>query len=95
MNDVKSFDTGKNAKFYIHLLNNLASRIWETDSFIPYELGGVVLEAPSRRMHHAADVYGCMLVVHGGFSGEDKEILDDLGIYDLSKQFLTILLLII
>lgn len=36
-------------------------------------------------MHHAADVYGCMLVVHGGFSGEEKDILNDFGIYDLSK----------
>jgi hypothetical protein len=48
-------------------------------------MGGTILEAPTRRMHHAADVFGCMLVVHGGFSGEEKEILDNVGIFDLSK----------
>lgn len=51
-----------------------------------YELGGVLIEAPKRRMHHAADVYGCMLVVHGGFSGEEKQILNDFAVYDLSKK---------
>jgi hypothetical protein len=48
------------------------SKNWETDSFIPYEKEGVMIEAPKRRMHHAADVYGCLLVVHGGFSAETK-----------------------
>lgn len=37
-------------------------------------------------MHHAADVYGCMLVVHGGFSVEEKDVLGDFGIYDLKKK---------
>jgi hypothetical protein len=47
-------------------------------------MGGILIEAPKRRMHHAADVYGCMLVVHGGFSGEEKDILNDVALYDLS-----------
>lgn len=59
--------------------------MWETDNFISQEIGGVLLEAPKRRMHHAADVFGCMLFVHGGFSGEEKTILSDYAIYDLSK----------
>lgn len=41
----------------------LVYKKWETDNFIPYEIGGVTIEAPKRRMHHAADVFGCMLVI--------------------------------
>lgn len=37
-------------------------------------------------MHHAADVYGCMLVINGGISGEEKDILNDFSIYDLSNS---------
>ena len=37
-------------------------------------------------MHHGADVYGSMLVIYGGFSGEDKSILGDIAIFDLSKK---------
>lgn len=37
-------------------------------------------------MHHAADIYGCILVVHGGFSGETKKVLGDIALYDLSKN---------
>ena len=58
-------------------LYNIVSRTWESDSFTPYEMGGVIIESPIRRMHHAADVFGCMLVVQGGFSGEEKMCLSD------------------
>jgi len=47
-----------------------------------------MIEAPKRRMHHAADVFGCLLVVHGGFSGESKMVLNDFSLYDLSKIIL-------
>ena len=36
-------------------------------------------------MHHAADVYGNTLIVHGGFSGEHRTVLDDFAAFDLSK----------
>ena len=41
-------------------------------------------------MHHAADIYGSMLVVHGGFSSENKETLSDIAIYDISNFLLLI-----
>lgn len=82
-NDVKIFDT---CKFSI-IDNFVVSKTWETDNFIIEENGDILQEAPKRRMHHAADVYGCMLVVHGGFSGEEKLVLNDFAIYDLSKNF--------
>lgn len=66
---------------------SLDKKQWETDNFIPYERDGIMIEAPKRRMHHAADVYGCMLVVNGGISAESKQILNDFTIYDISKVF--------
>lgn len=72
LNDVKIFDP--------------RTKFWESDNFITKEVGGVLLEAPKRRMHHASDVYGCMLVVHGGFSTETKEILGDFSIYDIDNK---------
>jgi hypothetical protein len=83
MNDIKIFDIGKDIASLMIII--LANKKWESDSFSNYELNGIALEAPLRRMHHAADVYGCMFVVYGGFSGEEKEVMNDYSIYDLSK----------
>ena len=72
----------------IHLSLTLyaGGKYWDTDNFTKEEIGGITLEAPCRRMHHAADVYGCILVVHGGFSTESKDILGDFNLYDLDKK---------
>jgi len=67
LNDVKVFDTGKFQMNDITVANT-----WETDNFSPFEINGSIIEAPARRMHHAADIYGCILAVHGGFSTENK-----------------------
>jgi hypothetical protein len=36
-------------------------------------------------MHHGADVLGSILVIYGGFSGEEKSALNDVAMWDLSK----------
>ena len=73
-------------KFTLYLYITIGTKNWDSDSFTNQEIGGVTLEAPRRRMHHAADVYGCILVVHGGFSTETKDILGDFSLYDLDKK---------
>lgn len=84
MNDIKLLDTSKPLIFFNC---DLETKKWETDDFIPFEKDGVLQEAPMRRMHHAAEVYGCVLAVHGGFSGETKKVLGDIALFDLSKLF--------
>eukprot|EP00347_Sterkiella_histriomuscorum_P011255 403373153 len=72
LNDVKTFNT--------------VTKKWDTDDFVPFERDGVLLDAPKRRMHHAADVYGCILTIHGGFSAELKQVLGDFALYDLKMK---------
>ncbi|CDW89123.1 kelch motif family protein [Stylonychia lemnae] len=80
-NDVFMFDIGKTIT-----INILENQKWTSDDFLPKDYDGELLIAPKTRMHHAGEVFGCMLVIHGGISGEDKDILDDFGIYDLKRQ---------
>lgn len=42
------------------------------------------LGPPTRRCHHAADVYGGCLVVHGGVYCEDNKVLDDFSMFDIA-----------
>ena len=40
---------------------------------------------PSSRLHHGADILGSYLVVYGGYAGEERRILGDFAMFDLSK----------
>ena len=40
-----------------------------------------------KRMNHASCVFGCMLVVHGGYFCEDKFLYSDFDIFDLGNLF--------
>eukprot|EP00347_Sterkiella_histriomuscorum_P019403 403341758 len=59
---------------------------WKQEQLHDINLKQKQEEPPKRRMHHAADVFGCILVVQGGISGEDKSILSDFALYDLKRQ---------
>lgn len=37
-------------------------------------------------MGHSAAVYGCCLVVYGGFYGEDNQYLNDFVVFDLELK---------
>ena len=41
-----------------------------------------------KRMNHASDTFGCILVVHGGYCGEDKNTLDSFDIFDICNILL-------
>lgn len=36
-------------------------------------------------MSHASTLFGCVMVIHGGYCGEDKHTLDDFDLFDLCK----------
>ena len=60
---------------------------WRSEKSQTRECNGYMLEVPPQRMHHAAEVFGCVLMVQGGMSGEAKSILGDFALYDLSKEY--------
>ena len=73
MNDIMVFSTKK--------------KEWSQEIYYPVDYGGgVVINPPKRRMHMAADFYGCIMVVHGGFSAEDKDVLGDFNAYDFKRR---------
>jgi hypothetical protein len=39
---------------------------------------------PTSRMSHTAGIYGGCLVVHGGYSGQEDNVLDDIALFDIS-----------
>ena len=37
----------------------------------------------AKRINHSGDVLGCIMAVFGGYDSEQKQILDDLVLYDI------------
>ena len=58
------------------------SNIWEfnTDSEIWTEWD--VQPHGKKRMHHAADIIGSLMLVHGGYSTESKKVMEDFAVLD-------------
>jgi len=42
--------------------------------------------APRKRMSHCAEILGGFLLVHGGFNTEQKQVLNEFGLFDLETQ---------
>jgi len=56
---------------------DLGTKKWlENDFSRDGGMGGI------KRMNHASDIFGCIMVVHGGFCGEEKRTLDDFALFD-------------
>lgn len=41
-------------------------------------------KSPISRMSHAAGIYGGCLVVHGGYTGQEDQVLNDVAIFDIA-----------
>ena len=41
---------------------------------------------PKKRMNHSASIMGCIMMVHGGFSTEAKQVLDDYQLFDIEAM---------
>jgi hypothetical protein len=36
-----------------------------------------------KRVHHAGAILGCVLIIHGGFCGEEKSLYSEMVLFDL------------
>jgi hypothetical protein len=36
-------------------------------------------------MNFASTILGCVLVIHGGYNGEEKRVLQDFALYDIES----------
>lgn len=47
--------------------------------------------APNKRTSHSANIFGGLMLVHGGYNTEQKKMQDDFALFDLEKLKWTIL----
>ena len=43
------------------------------------------VEPPKKRMSHAAGNLGCIMLIHGGYTTEQKKVLDDFKLFDVEE----------
>lgn len=65
-------------------LYSVDEKKWERDKFLPTQDEDIFYGVPTRRLHHGADILGNILVVYGGYAGEERCILGDFAMFDLS-----------
>jgi len=41
---------------------------------------------PIKRLHHASDILGCILISLGGFNTKQKKILSDIILFDIEEN---------
>lgn len=56
---------------------------WSSDEDIKEEKA---LRPPAKRMNHAADLFGSLLVIHAGYNTEAKTVLEDFAAFDVELK---------